>query len=211
MSNYRPSPFPQLTPVVKNLLIINVIFFLATQLFGSVMSNLVLYYPFSPFFKIWQPVTYMFMHAGFSHILFNMFGLITFGSTLESYMGSKRFLNFYLVCGLGAALVQSAVQGYMLYSTTGTVYTTLELGSLGASGSVTGLLVAFAMLFPNVELMMLFFPVPIKAKYFIPGMLLLELYTGINPTPGDNVGHFAHLGGALFGFILVKIWRSNHR
>jgi rhomboid-like protein len=224
MNNYRTSPFSNIPPVVKNLLIINVIFFIATVMFNQKMvAWFAVFYWDSPFFKIWQPITYMFMHGGFAHIFFNMFALFTFGSSLEYIMGSKRFLNFYMITGLGALALQYAVQAIELYSATGSIMpvsTSLNVSSdqmdlireiysspmLGASGAIFGLLIAFGMLFPNTEMFIIFFPVPIKAKYLIPIYIVLELFLGVAQFSGDSVAHFAHLGGALFGFILVKLW-----
>ncbi|MES2458493.1 MAG: rhomboid family intramembrane serine protease [Bacteroidota bacterium] len=220
-------------PVVKNLLIINVLFFAATYVFQGAGVNLSQYlgvfYFDSPFFKVWQPVTYMFMHANLGHIFSNMFGLFMFGGVLETRWGAKRFLNFYLICGLGALALQMGVQAYEIYQITGHVVNIENIPGLGAhlsqaqmqtlsgiyggpmvgaSGAIFGILVAFGMLYPNTELMMIFFPIPIKAKYFIPLYIVFELYSGVAQTPGDSVAHYAHLGGALVGFILVKLWKD---
>ncbi|SEM50065.1 rhomboid-like protein [bacterium A37T11] len=230
------SPFTSIPPVVKNLLIINIICFFgdafifpgANRLFG-------VYYPDSPFFHWWQVITYMFMHAGFSHIFFNMFALFMFGPVLEHLLGAKRFINYYLITGLGALALQFAVQAFEVYQITGTVFAhdfiSLDLdkgmaygkvgltedqvdtlgsiyggGLVGASGAIFGLLVAFGYLFPNTELYLMFIPVPIKAKYFIPVYIIIELFLGVSQFSGDSVAHFAHLGGALFGFLLIKAW-----
>jgi membrane associated rhomboid family serine protease len=234
------SPFANIPPVVKNLLIINIIFYIAMLMFGGPMMTKVLgvHYFDSPDFKIWQVVTYMFMHdySSLFHIMFNMFALYTFGATLEYTMGSKRFLNFYLITGLGALVLQMAVQAFEVYGITGSIVNNgsfivdavkrtisfnpelINQGQastllgiyltpmVGASGAIFGLLIAFGMLFPNAELFIMFIPVPVKAKYIIPVYILLELYLGVQQNAGDSVAHFAHLGGALFGFILVKIW-----
>jgi rhomboid-like protein len=238
--NERLSPFANIPPVVKNLLIINVIFYIATLMFGGPMMTQVLgvHYFDSPDFRIWQVITYMFMHdySSLFHILFNMFALYTFGSSIEFIMGSKRFLNFYLITGLGALALQLLVQSFEVYSITGsavnngnfmvdslkrTISFNPDLISkdqastllgiyltpmVGASGAIFGLLIAFGMLFPNAELFIMFIPVPVKAKYIIPVYVLLELFLGVKQFSGDSVAHFAHLGGALFGFILVKMW-----
>lgn len=238
--NERISPFANIPPVVKNLLIINVIFYIATLMFGGPMMTQVLgvHYFDSPDFRIWQVITYMFMHdySSLFHILFNMFALYTFGSSIEFIMGSKRFLNFYLITGLGALALQLLVQSFEVYSITGsalndgnfmvdslkrTISFNPDLVSkdqastllgiyltpmVGASGAIFGLLIAFGMLFPNAELFIMFIPVPVKAKYIIPIYVLLELFLGVKQFSGDSVAHFAHLGGALFGFILVKMW-----
>ena len=231
MNGLQSSPFSNIPPVVKNLLIINIIFFIATAIFESKGISLVkmlgVYYFDSPNFKIWQIISYMFMHGGFAHILFNMFALFTFGSSLEGIMGSKRFLNFYLITGLGALALQMLVQAMEVYGITGGItidpstYRSENTGAIetlssiyygpmvGASGAIFGLLIAFGMLFPNAELFIIFIPVPVKAKYIIPVYILLELFLGVAQFSGDSVAHFAHLGGALFGFILVKVWHLN--
>ena len=225
----RTSPFSNIPPVVKNLLIINIIFFIATLLFqkgnhSPLQEWLAVYYFHSPKFEIWQVISYMFMHGGFAHIFFNMFALFTFGSSLEYIMGSKRFLNFYLITGLGALALQFLIQAIEVYNIAGSItinpstyqstnqshiQTLSEIyfvPMLGASGAIFGLLIAFGMLFPNAEMFIIFFPFPIKAKYLIPVYVVLELFLGVAQFTGDSVAHFAHLGGALFGFILVKLW-----
>ena len=231
MNNYRSSPFSDIPPVVKNLLIINVIFFIATHLFAGngsypLVRYLAVFYFDSPFFEVWQVVTYMFMHSPMSitHILFNMFALYSFGPVLEYTFGSKRFLNYYLLTGLGALFLQMVVQAIEVHSITGSItanFETFQPASLsdaetlksiyftpmlGASGAIFGVLIAFGMLFPNAELILLFLPVPIKAKYLIPVYIVIELFLGVKQFSGDSVAHFAHLGGALFGFLLIKIW-----
>lgn len=237
MNNYRQSPFANIPPVVKNLLIINVIFFLATFVLGQAHINLVqhlsVFYFDSPMFKPWQIITYMFMHdpGTIWHILGNMFALYVFGPALEGMMGSKRFFNYYFICGIGALICNMLVQGIEVHNLIGsftvpeynTISDPLTIGklqeiyyspTLGASGAIFGILIAFGMLFPDVELMLLFFPVPIKAKYFVTIYILFELFSGVRPTQGDSVAHFAHIGGALFGYIMIKIWglsrRDNH-
>ncbi|HEY8927742.1 MAG TPA: rhomboid family intramembrane serine protease, partial [Mucilaginibacter sp.] len=162
---------------------------------------------------------------GWQHIIFNMFALFSFGPILEYSIGPKRFLNLYLICGIGAGLLQMAVQAYEVHALIGGFTThsatiqavdPLAMQKLqaiygypvvGASGAIFGILVAFGMLYPNMELMMLFIPFPIKAKYLIIFYVGLELYLGYQQFAGDNVAHFAHIGGALFGFLLVRIWR----
>jgi rhomboid-like protein len=230
-------------PVVKNLLIINVIFFLASMVFqtqGIDLSDILgAHYFDSPKFRIWQPITYMFMHGNLAHIFFNMFGLYMIGGILENHLGSKRFLNFYLITGLGALALQWGVQAFELYQITGSVINSgnlplnllaeqrynpqlfSELDSakiagiyfgtmVGASGAVFGIMTAFAVLYPNMEFMLMFIPVPVKAKYFVPGYILLELFLGFSRIAGDPVAHFAHLGGALIGYLLVKLWRNKN-
>lgn len=230
MSAQRQSPFANLTPVVKNLLIINLICFLPFVVLsdnnyqGLVVNNLGLFYFNSPHFRVWQILTYMFIHGGWAHILFNMFALFSFGPILEYAIGPKRFFNLYFICGIGAALIQMLVQAFEVHSIIGsfTLYNDIQgldqmavaklqgiYGApiVGASGAIFGLLVAFGMLYPNLELMILFIPVPVKAKYIIPVYILIEIFEGFGQFAGDNVAHFAHLGGALLGFILIKFWR----
>ena len=231
MNVLQSSPFSNIPPVVKNLLIINIIFFIATAIFESkgipLIELLGVYYFDSPNFRGWQIITYMFMHGGFAHILFNMFALFTFGSSLEVIMGSKRFFNFYMITGLGALALQMLVQAIEIHGITGSfvidpityrsddnaaiqTLSSIYYGPMvGASGAIFGLLIAFGMLFPNAELFIMFIPVPVKAKYIIPVYIILELFLGVAQFAGDSVAHFAHLGGALFGFILVKMWHLN--
>lgn len=230
MNGYRQSPFANITPVVKNLLIINLIFFLAYLLFdrndprGPVTTIFGSFYFDSPHFKPWQFLTYMFMHGGFEHILFNMFALFSFGPILEYFLGSKRFFTLYIIAGLGAGILQMTVQAIEVHNMIGTftvsganinisqsqveaLYGIYNYPLVGASGAIFGLLVAFGMIYPNLELMILFIPVPVKAKYLIPVYIIIELISGFGQFTGDNVAHFAHLGGALIGFIMIKIWR----
>jgi membrane associated rhomboid family serine protease len=231
-------------PVVKNLLIINILFFIATYVMQSKGIELAYYmgafYFDSPFFKIWQPITYMFMHGGFTHILFNMFALYMFGSVLENRWGGKKFLQFYFITGLGALALQLLVQSVEVYGITGSFLNhgaiTVDLAEdvasttltglskaqfntllgiyitpmVGASGAIFGLLVAFGMLYPNVEMYIMFIPVPIKAKYIMPVYIVIELFLGVARFQGDSVAHYAHLGGALLGFILVKLWKDKN-
>jgi membrane associated rhomboid family serine protease len=220
-----------ITPVVKNLLIINVIFFIATYIFRQQINleeYLSVFYFDSPFFKVWQPITYMFMHGSMTHIFFNMFALYSFGSVLEAHWGGKRFINFYLITGLGALALQWGVQAFEVYQLTGSVFNNLSTLSVsdvadvktlqqiyfgpmvGASGAIFGLLVAFAMLYPNLEMYIMFIPVPVKAKYIIPVYIVIELFLGVARFEGDSIAHFAHLGGALIGFILVKLWKNKN-
>lgn len=236
------SLFRNLPGVTKNLLIINALFFLALMVAESRGINLNFYlglhYPSSQYFKPYQLATHFFMHADFFHIFFNMFALVVFGAHLERVWGPKRFLIFYFVTALGAAVLHMMVQGYEVYQMTGEIfpdvyvtdwryisenmieihtdppgYTRLGafyLGTtVGASGAVYGLIAAFAMLFPNTQLMLLFPPIPIKAKWLALGLAAFALYQGYVNNPGDSIAHFAHLGGMLFGFILVKIWQKD--
>lgn len=266
----------RLTEVVKQLLIINVLFFIADALHNEGVFTIVdmnlfaLFFPESDYFRPYQIVTHFFMHGNLAHLFFNMFALVMFGSALEQLWGPKRFLVFYLVCALGAALIHTLVNYYEYgalehaveaftatpsydgfvalleenriirnsLNATGQSYLN-ELGAslqngttsamaevskvmteiaqaipngfppvVGASGAIYGLLLGFGMLFPNVELMLLFLPIPIKAKYFIPILMVIELFLGINQFSWDNIAHFAHLGGALFGFLLILYWKK---
>jgi membrane associated rhomboid family serine protease len=170
-----------------------------------------------------QLFTYMFVHANLEHIFFNMFALWMFGRTLEMVWGPKRFLLYYLVCGVGAGLAQEGVQ-YLQYVTTLQAYDAVNTGSdiipmseylnylttVGASGAIYGILLAFGMLFPNVEMFVFPLPFPIRAKWFVAGYAAIELLLGLAAS-GDGVAHFAHLGGMLFGWILILHWRKNHR
>jgi len=214
------------SPIVFNLIIINALVFLAQSFLQqyNLTSLGALHYYQSTLFKPVQFVTSMFMHGGFSHILFNMFTLYIFGSMLERYWGSKRFLFFYLICGLGAAVAEQFMVPFSagkfaqaISSTEGgdiaqlTAIYKEQYSSLGASGAIMGLMAAFAYIFPNTEMMLLFVPFPIKAKYLVPVYVLIDLFGGLNRTVGDNVAHFAHLGGALVGFLLVLYWNKTNR
>jgi membrane associated rhomboid family serine protease len=223
------SPFANLPPVVKNLLIINIICFLPVLFWGNiVIEKLGIYYFDSPLFRPWQLVSYMFLHGGWAHIIFNMFALYSFGTAIEYIMGSKRFFNFYFICGFGAIALQMLVQAIEVHGVTDSITLAqpqldasyLQYGQeaaaklygiyhgpmVGASGAIFGLLIAFGMIYPNAELMIMFIPVPVKAKYIIPVYVLLELSLGVAQFSGDSVAHFAHLGGGILGFILVKAW-----
>ena len=223
MSNFRPSGFSVLPMVVKNLLIINVLFFLATiaaeVTFRVNLSDyLGLHYIGASDFKPYQLVTYMFMHGDFAHLFFNMFALWMFGNTLENIWGPNRFLLFYFICGVGAGLTQELVQ-YIQYATTLSGYQNVNMGgyiipmadylnmltTVGASGAVYGILLAFGMMFPNSTLY-IYFAIPIKAKWFVLIYGLIELFAGFRGV--DNVAHFAHLGGMLFGLILILYWKK---
>jgi membrane associated rhomboid family serine protease len=266
----RLSGFAGLTPVVKNLLIINALFYIGTWSILNFTKGqvdltryLALYYPESEHFRTWQLVSYMFMHAtDFTHILFNMFAVWMFGTTLEQTWGPKRFLTFYLVTGIGAGLIHLLVLWFqfagvhdalVLFSANpspqdfeiivskyfknivnpewtsqiayawnqepdnmsiaqeavkglSNLYTAqINVPTVGASGAVFGLLLAFGMLFPN-SVIYLYFAIPIKAKYFVILYGAAELYFGITNTGGSNIAHFAHLGGMIFGFFLIKYW-----
>lgn len=242
----------RMTDTVKQLLIINIIFYIGSHVAANAYPLLSMYYPQNPNFRVWQPLTSMFMHApmpNLMHIVFNMFALVSFGSALEHFWGAKKFLFFYISCGLGAALLHTGF-GYYQYnhglqhlqelglqdqvgsflktgnlsfavrppslneSILGDMFNAYNAPSLGASGAIYGLLIAFAFMFPNAELMMLFIPVPIKAKYFVPGLLVLDLVLGFKGSSifgsgGTGVAHFAHIGGALTGFIMMWYWKKN--
>ncbi|MAY82972.1 MAG: rhomboid family intramembrane serine protease [Flavobacteriales bacterium] len=237
------NPLAGLPEVVKNLLIINVLMLLATFVAYQANVNLPeilgLHHWSSDAFRPHQIITYMFMHGGLMHLFFNMFALYMFGRVLEQVWGAKRFLIYYIVCGIGAGLIQLLVNEIRIqalvsqlspedYQTilreggdlirTGrnyvdenarTLNALINTTTVGASGSVFGILLAFGMLFPNVQLMLIFPPIPLKAKYFVAIYGALELYLGIANNAGDNVAHFAHLGGMLFGFFMIRFWRKN--
>ncbi len=223
MNNFRPSGFSYLPTVVKNLLIINILFFLAKiaaeVTFRIDLSDyLGLHYIGASDFQPYQLVTYMFMHGDFAHLFFNMFALWMFGNTLENIWGANRFLLFYFVCGIGAGLIQELVQ-YIQFVTTLSGYQNVNLSghiipmgeylnlmtTVGASGAVYGILLAFGMMFPNSTLY-IYFAIPIKAKWFVLLYGVIELFSGLRGV--DNVAHFAHLGGMLFGLILILYWKK---
>ncbi|MDO9185707.1 MAG: rhomboid family intramembrane serine protease [Bacteroidia bacterium] len=228
--------------VVKNLLIINGLFFLTTLVFETQLNfdladYLGLHYPLAESFRPWQLVSYMFMHGNFMHLFFNMFALWMFGNTLENYWGPKRFLIYYMATGIGAGIIQILVTHFRLMSLysqiseeglnfvitkgseiyqsgqnfsdpiAGKINLLMNSVTIGASGAVFGILLAFGMLFPNT-LLYIYFAIPIKAKWFVVLYGAVELYSGIANSSGDNVAHFAHLGGMLFGFILIKFWQK---
>jgi membrane associated rhomboid family serine protease len=231
----------RLPPVVLNLLVINALFFVADWAFrnmGYDLGNILgLHYFMADEFRPYQVITSMFMHAGFTHFFFNMFALYMFGTVLEHRMNSKRFLIFYLLCGLGATLLHAGVQAFEIHNILGQFTADVEItareagratghvlnpglsreesqtifgifagSAVGASGALYGLLVAFGMFYPNEELMLIFLPIPIKAKIFIPLLIFADFYLGIKSYSWDPIAHYAHLGGALFGFLLIKYW-----
>jgi membrane associated rhomboid family serine protease len=224
-NNYGNS-FLKTSPVVLNLIIINVLVFLA-QIFigGNTVPNsaddwFALHHYKSDFFKPYQIVTHMFMHGSFGHLFFNMFGLFMFGRMIEMVWGPKRFLIFYLACGLAAALAQMgnyvydfrAVDQMILPADLNEQYQ-LQLriaNTVGASGAIMGIFAAFAYLFPNTELVLFPIPVPVKAKYAVAIMAAIDLFGGVYST-GGGIAHFAHLGGLAMGFILVIIWNKTNR
>lgn len=211
----------QLPTVTKNILIINVILWLATVVFqGALVEYLAAFYPTSPFFYPWQIVTHMFMHdpGGIGHIFMNMFALYVFGSYLERHWGPKKFLTYYLLTGLGAFFLHELINGIQIFQAAGTFwpsegqlpYIDPSLWArpvLGASGAVFGLILAFALIFPNARLMLLFPPIPLKARtlaFILAGIELIQIVRQAD----DNVAHFAHLGGMLFGYIILKYWQK---
>ena len=198
-------------PVVMNLLIANVVVYLAM----SLLNKTVIYEYFSlfpagsPFFHFWQPLTYMFLHGGFSHLFFNMFALWMFGRGLEMEMGWQRFLIYYVVCGVGAAVVQlgmAQIDLLRLPAYSPAYWDYLCTPTVGASGAVFGLLLAFGILHPNAVIMLMIPPIPIKAKWFVVIYGALELFFGVSGRM-DSVAHFAHLGGMFWGWLLMLWWR----
>jgi membrane associated rhomboid family serine protease len=206
-------------PGVLNLIILNAILFVAKFFAGNSgidLDNLLaLHHPFDPNFHFFQYITSMFMHGGFSHILFNMFGLWIFGAMLENAYGTKRFIIFYLICGLGASLIYQGWESIQWVNQVGGPFIdTLRAFPpqgvlLGASGAVYGVMMGAAMLFPNTQMMMLFIPAPIKLKWLVLIYGALEFYSAWRSDPTDHIAHIAHLGGIIFGFILVKIYSGN--
>lgn len=201
----------RLTDVVKQLLIINAIAFVALHfLLGDVgrewLLRLSVYFPTSDFFQPYQIVTYMFMHGNIMHIFFNMFALVMFGSAIETLWGPRRFLFYYFFTGFGALALEFAVKWYELSS--GMIpMEAANTPMLGASGAVFGILVAFGMMFPESRVMLIFPPIPMKAKYFVIIFAVLEVFLGVGNF-GTGIAHFAHVGGALFGFLLILYWRK---
>jgi membrane associated rhomboid family serine protease len=206
--NSTGNSFGRTTPIVLNLIIINVLVWVAQLVFDRnnfFLTNIIALEPFnSGEFKPYQLLTSMFAHASydmakniqFSHILFNMFALWTFGSWLEKVWGAKRFLIFYLACGLAGGVAHLVLE---------------NVPALGASGAIMGLFAAFAYLFPNTQLFMFLIPIPIKAKYAVAIMVCFDLFGGIVPNYGGGIAHFAHLGGLVMGFILVLIWNKTNK
>jgi membrane associated rhomboid family serine protease len=228
----------QLPVVTKNILIINILLYLGCEAIPILKEPLTGYYFESESFRFWQIITHMFMHGGITHLFMNMFGVYMFGALLESYWGAKKFLNYYLICGLGAfALHQfiSYIEIHRLISQMPSELVTevlangrqalmesknfvdhnaaqlnlaMNVGLVGASGCLFGLLIAYGMLFPNSELMLLFLPFPVKARYFVIGYGAIELLLALANRQGDNVAHYAHIGGMLIGFVILKYWQK---
>lgn len=208
MSNVRFRPVNSFPPIVKNLIIINVLAWLAQLTLDrqyQITGHGALWPVNSPFFEPYQVFTSMFLHSPsvdtIYHILFNMLGLYMFGRVLESVWGGKRFLLFYLICGLGAAGAHLLMQYYMGNG----------VPAIGASGAIMGVLVAFAYLFPNVQLLIMPIPFPIRAKWAVLGYAVIDLIGGLGNIKGDDIAHFAHLGGAITGFIILLIWNKTNR
>jgi membrane associated rhomboid family serine protease len=212
--------------MTKNLLVINILAWLATWVLQrsgiDLNAMLGLHFFLASDFRLYQFLTYMFLHGGFTHLLFNMFALWMFGSVIERVWGSKKFLFYYIICGLGAGIVQEMVQ-YASYSIQGLgAYEYVSAGgvrmsmdsyinlwtTIGASGAVYGILLAFGMIFPNERLFIIPIPFPIKAKWLILGYIVIEVVSAMSG-PGDGVAHMAHLGGMFFGFLLIRYW-SKH-
>ena len=229
--------FQQLTPITKNIIILNVIVFVLAYIFPQMLGNFAAFFPTSPYFKSWQIITHMFMHGGFMHIDFNMLTWARFGPVLERFLGDKKFLILYFLSGLGAfvlfnlwelfQLYQDAkpmiAEGYafsdILYGNFGEIPRNLEESAMsvaeilktpmvGASGAIFGVIAAFSVLYPNAEMFIMFIPFPIKAKVLFPIAIVVSLFLGISGS-GGNIAHFAHIGGALVGFLLVKYWGRN--
>ena len=205
--------------VTRNLIIINVLMFIGTLVNEEAMLKaFALFYPTSPYFHWWQYITHMFMHGGWWHIFFNMYSLFIFGSVLERIIGEKKFLIFYFVCGLGAVALHTGVQylqaqSYMAEIAKGSkeamdAYQMLKVTpTVGASGAIYGLLIGYAMLFPDSKLTLIFPPVTLSAKWWIIIFAAIELVTGVTGL-ASGIAHFAHLGGMLFGFLLIRYWRK---
>ena len=243
--------FPQITPVTRNIIILNVIFFVATFLLANANINLEAllagYFPLSPNFRSWQIITHMFMHAGLMHIVFNMFTLYSFGPVLEQVLGQKKFIILYFAAGLGGFALYNiwnyyevsqvtnflVAHGFDLHDVYKTVdysepkyypnfsnnqainteaqklFRILKTPMVGASGAIFGVIAAFSTLFPDAKLMFMFIPFPIKAKYLTPIIIVVSIVLGFGQFSGDNIAHFAHLGGAFIGFLFVWNWKKN--
>jgi len=242
MNNFRSNFLSTIPPVVKNLIAINIIFLLASSVMPTIFYRfglnidlndiLGMHYWESPKFNPAQLITYAFMHGSFFHLFFNMFGLYMFGGILEHVWGPKRFLIYYLITAIGAAIVQQIFWSVEYHSALTAINQAISSDvinapalieqkraflnspnfiTIGASGSIFGLLLAFGWLFPEQRLYLMFIPVPIKARIFVAGYCVIELFQGVANFTGDNVAHFAHLGGALFGALLIMFWKKKSR
>ena len=216
MASYSSNFLERIPPVTRSLLIVNVIMFVATLINEDFMiRTFAMFYPASPLFRWWQPLTHMFMHGGWWHILFNMYTLVMFGMVVERALGTKKFLILYFVTGLGAVALHTGVEWLDIHrlaastdmSAQASVIDILRTPMVGASGAIYGVLVAFAMLYPEARMTLIFPPVTLDAKWMVAIFIGIELLTGITGTQ-MGVAHFAHLGGALFGFLLVWYWRK---
>ena len=243
--------FPQITPVTRNIIILNVIFFVATFLlrYANIDLSPLLagYFPLSPNFNSWQIITHMFMHGGIMHIVFNMFTLYSFGPVLEQVLGQKKFIILYFAAGLGGFALYNIWNYYEVSQLTSflnsqaydiheiykyadinysgempissdseavrdsaqKLFNILRTPMVGASGAIFGIVAAFSTLFPDAKLMFLFIPYPIKAKYLTPIIIVVSIFLGLRQFSGDNIAHFAHLGGALIGYLFVANWKKN--
>lgn len=199
----------QLTPIVKNLIIVNVLVFIAAHTLTNIMPDLALYFPMSLHFKPYQLVSHFFMHANLQHLFFNMLVLVFIGPWVERHMGAKHFLIFYFLCAVGAFLMHYGIDFYQYSKYEGTIHPSqidqIFHPIIGASGAVYGVLIGFATLYPNTVLQLLFPPIPIKAKYLAVLLIGFDLFSGIGNVQ-SGIAHFAHLGGALMGFLLVRFW-----
>ncbi|MBP5210466.1 MAG: rhomboid family intramembrane serine protease [Bacteroidales bacterium] len=206
----------RISPAVRNLIIINVIMLIATYIIGDNMYQLFALFPFqSPLFKAHQLITHMFMHGGFWHIFFNMYTLMIFGTVLERIWGTKKFLIFYFVTGLGAALCHNAVMdiqiaGFLNKDNMEMAARLMRTPTVGASGAIYGVLLGYGMLFPDSVMQLIFPPVALKAKWWVVIFVVIELVTGLTGM-GGNIAHFAHLGGMLFGWLLILYWKKKGR
>lgn len=202
-----PSFQELLSSMTNRLVFITVVIYFAVQqgLFANVLTGFEMFGWQTSRFAPWQLLTHMFLHGSISHLAFNMLALWWFGRSLERVWGVQRFLIFYLVCGIGAAVISQLVDQFVLGSVS--VYTS----TVGASGAIYGLLVAFAMMFPNFKFMMIFLPVPVAAKHFVPVILLIDLAAGFTGFSifGQNIAHFAHLGGAFMGFLMIRYYQRS--
>ncbi|HOO68954.1 MAG TPA: rhomboid family intramembrane serine protease [Bacteroidales bacterium] len=216
--------FASIPLVIKNIIIINAFMLILTMINREFMiEHFALFYPASAFFKPWQILTHIFMHGNFGHLLFNMYALWMFGSVLEQLWGPKKFLLYYLVTGLGAAALHMGVQWMEASSLVNAINENgadamnaltryrilMNTPTVGASGAVYGILLAYGMLFPNNELRIIFLPIALKAKYFVIIFAVIELILGL--VGGGNIAHFAHLGGMIFGYFLIRYWKKRNK
>ena len=219
--NNRGGLFGNLPAAVKNIIIINIMVMIMTSLNEDFMyEKFALFYPTSPFYHWWQPLTHMFMHGGCGHLFFNMYTLFIFGTHLERIWGTRKFLIFYFVTGIGAAAVHTGVewlqvQNWMAAAADGSlaaqnaIHMLKMTPTVGASGAIYGVLMGYAMLYPDSVLTLIFPPISMKAKWFVLVFAAIELLTGVTGT-GGGIAHFAHLGGLIFGFILIWYWKKRH-